>query len=111
VKGDAPFGTHQGVKGREFPRVLVIMDDEDAGTQFFRYGKLFGAEPKSTTDLKNEREGKETTLDRTRRLLYVTCSRAMRSLGLVLYSNSPALVRNHVLAEGWFAENEIESLQ
>ena len=24
------FGTHQGIKGLEFPRVMVIMDDEEA---------------------------------------------------------------------------------
>jgi len=30
VKGQTPFGTHQGVKGLEFPRVMVVMDDEES---------------------------------------------------------------------------------
>ena len=28
--GKARFDTHQGVKGREFDRVMVIMDDSEA---------------------------------------------------------------------------------
>lgn len=30
VRGLSPFDTHQGVKGREFPRVMVIISDEEA---------------------------------------------------------------------------------
>jgi DNA helicase-2/ATP-dependent DNA helicase PcrA len=107
VRGEAPFGTHQGIKGLEFPRVLVVMDDEEARGFLFSYDKLFGAAPKSPGDLKNEQLAKETSLDRTRRLLYVTCSRAERSLALIAYSVSPSNVRDHALREGWFEDNEI----
>jgi DNA helicase-2/ATP-dependent DNA helicase PcrA len=107
VRGGAPFGTHQGIKGLEFPRVLVVMDDEAARGFLFSYDKLFGAVPKSPGDLKNEQLAKETSLDRTRRLLYVTCSRAERSLALVAYSVSPSNVRDHALREGWFQDDEI----
>jgi hypothetical protein len=40
------------------------------------------------------RENSETTLDRTCRLLYVTCSRAESSLAVILYSRDPAAVRS-----------------
>lgn len=76
VRGVSRFDTHQGVKGREFPRVMVIVSDEEARGFMFAYDKLFGAKGKSDTDIKNEAAGKETTIDRTRRLFYVTCSRA-----------------------------------
>lgn len=108
VKGEAPFGTHQGVKGLEFPRVLVILDDDDAGGFLFSYEKLFGAKDKSDTDLENERKGKETGIDRTRRLFYVTCSRSEKSLGIVAYSTNPERVKQHVINQGWFDESEIE---
>ena len=108
VQGLAAFDTHQGVKGREFDRVMVIIDDSAARGFMFSYDKLFGAKPKSDTDLKHEQENKETGLDRTRRLLYVTCSRAQKSLALVLYASDPELVRQHVLKEGWFQEEETE---
>jgi DNA helicase II / ATP-dependent DNA helicase PcrA len=111
VKGEAPFGTHQGVKGLEFPRVLVILDDEDAGGFLFSYEKLFGAKSKSETDLKNEQSGSETGIDRTRRLFYVTCSRSEKSLGIVAYSSNPEGVKRHVISQGWFNENEIELVE
>lgn len=107
VGGKAPFGTHQGIKGLEFPRVLVVMDDETQRGFLFSYEKLFGAKPKSKTDLENEQQGTDSSLDRTRRLLYVTCSRAEKSLALVAYTSDPQRVRAQVLNEGWFEENEV----
>lgn len=110
VKGQAQFETHQGVKGLEFPRVMIIIDDSEARGFLFSYDKLFGAKDKTSTDLKNESEGNETSIDRTRRLFYVTCSRAEKSLAIVAYSTDPEKVRNNVLNEGWFEKNEVEIL-
>lgn len=109
VLGLAPFDTHQGVKGREFERVMVIMDDAQARGFMFGYEKLLGAKAASQTDIKNVAEGKETGIDRTRRLLYVTCSRAEKSLALVAYTENPSAIKSHVLQNGWFAEEEIDA--
>jgi DNA helicase-2/ATP-dependent DNA helicase PcrA len=103
----APFDTHQGVKGREFDRVMVLMDDSEARGFMFNYEKLFGAQAQSASDEKNVREGKETSLDRTRRLFYVTCSRARKSLAIVAYSSNPELVRRNMIENGWFETDEI----
>jgi DNA helicase-2/ATP-dependent DNA helicase PcrA len=73
----------------------------------FSYEKLFGVKEKSTTDIKNEEQGLETTIDRTRRLFYVTCSRAEESLAIVDYTGDPVKVRSRVLDAGWFVANEI----
>lgn len=108
VSGKAPFGTHQGVKGLEFPRVLVVLDDQESRGFLFSYDKLLGAKAKSDTDVTNERSGKETSIDRTRRLFYVTCSRAERSLAVVYYTADPNKVRDYAVEEGWFEQNEIE---
>jgi len=110
VKGIATFDTHQGVKGREFPRVMVVMDDDDARGFLFSYEKLFGAKSKSKADLEHERVGEETTLDRTRRLFYVTCSRAQESLALVAYSSNPTAVAATMIANSWFDKDEIKVL-
>ncbi len=104
---DSKFDTHQGVKGLEFPRVMVIIDDEDARGFLFSYEKLFGAKELTPTDIKNLDEGKDTSLDRTRRLFYVSCSRAEKSLAIVAYSKAPDAVKSHVLNEGWFEEEEV----
>lgn len=108
VSGTSPFGTHQGVKGLEFPRVMIVISDEEAKGFLFSYDKLFGAKPKSTADLKHEGAGEETTIDRTRRLFYVTCSRTESSLAIVAYSENPEAVRMQVLKEGWFDASEVE---
>ncbi|MEH6758313.1 MAG: UvrD-helicase domain-containing protein [Parasphingorhabdus sp.] len=108
VTGLASFDTHQGVKGLEFQRVMVIMDDNEARGFMFGYGKLLGDKELSATDLKNIEEGKDSSIDRTRRLLYVTCSRAEQSLALVAYSENPEAVKTSMIENGWFAEDEIE---
>ena len=107
VSDRARFGTHQGVKGLEFSRVMVVMDDKEARGFLFSYEKLFGAKAATPTDLKNEQEGKETSFDRTRRLFYVTCSRAKRSLAIVAYTENPNEAKEFVLSEKWFEEKEV----
>lgn len=107
VSGEAPFDTHQGVKGLEFHRVMAVLDDASAAGHLFSYGKVLGITDLSHTDKRNQSEGKETTLDRTLRLLYVVCSRAQESLALVLYTSDPEVARNAILALGWFDETEI----
>ena len=86
VAGTADFDTHQGVKGLEFPRVMVIMDDAEARGFQFKYEKLFGGA-----------RGDEAASASTRRLFYVTCSRARRSLALVAYSTDPSRVKDFVI--------------
>lgn len=108
VNGVSPFATHQGVKGLEFPRVLAIIDDADARGFMFSYDKLFGAKEKSAADLKNESQGGETSIDRTRRLFYVICSRAERSLAITAYTSDPQKVVGRVTKEGWFSPDEVE---
>lgn len=107
VSDAAPYDTHQGVKGREFERVMVLMDALETRGFMFDYEKLFGAKAPSTSDQKNVREGKETSLDRTRRLFYVTCSRSRKSLAIVAYSEAPELVRRSMVENQWFDESEI----
>ena len=107
ISNESRFGTHQGIKGLEFQRVMVILDDDEARGWSFSYEKLFGAVEPTATDIKNEQEGKETSIDRTRRLFYVTCSRAEESLAIVAYTKNPAKVAQYALEQEWFDEGEI----
>ncbi len=108
VRGVSQFDTHQGVKGREFPRVMVVISDDEARGFLFSYGKLMGTKEKTKTDRDNQAAGNDTSIDRTRRLFYVTCSRAEESLAIVYYSDNPVLARTALLERGWFADAEIE---
>ncbi len=96
VSGKAHFDTHQGVKGLEFDRVMVIMDDKESRGFMFKYENLFGG--KGVGD---------PSVEGVRRLFYVTCSRARQSLALVAYTESPERVRKFVTDEGWFSADEI----
>jgi len=103
----SPFGTHQGIKGLQFPRVMVILDDNEARGFMFSYDKLLGAKAPSETDEKNRLEGKDTSIERTRRLFYVTCSRAQESLAVVVYTKEADMVAGYLTGIGWFEEDEI----
>lgn len=108
ISDESTFGTHQGVKGLEFDRVMVIIDDEEAKGFMFNYDKLFGIKPLTPNDEKNIREGKETGIDRTARLFYVACSRAKESLAIVAYSDDPETLKKNVVSYEWFLEDEVE---
>lgn len=111
ISGKANFDTHQGVKGLQFPRVMVIIDDEEARGFLFSYNKLFGVSVKSETDIRNEQQGRETTIDRTKRLFYVACSRAQESLAIMYYTPSAEEAKTQILKSGWFSKNEITILK
>ncbi|NIF28901.1 ATP-dependent helicase [Pantoea sp. Tr-811] len=110
ANGLSPFDTHQGVKGLEFPRVMVVLNDEEAGGFLFSYEKLFGVVPASPNDVKNQLAGKDDALSRTRRLLYVTCSRAEESLAIVVYTAQPEVAKASAVKAGWLKEEEIAVL-
>ncbi len=101
------YGTHQGVKGEEYRHVQVILDDSEAGGFLFSYDKLLGAQELSKTDLENEATGSETTIDRTVRLLYVTCSRPTDSLAIVYWSANPKAALAAIRNGDWFSEEEV----
>lgn len=108
VRGVSQFDTHQGVKGREFPRVMVVLSDEESRGFLFSYDKLMGNKEKSKADLENEASGGDTSIARTRRLFYVTCSRAEESLAVVYYSENPSQAKANMQERGWFDADEME---
>lgn len=109
VNDESPFSTQQGVKGAEFDRVLVVLDDEE-GTHFqFSYEKYFGLKQLSTRDKKTLEEGGETSVERTRRLFYVCCTRARQDLVVVLFVADPAAAIAHIRGLGLFPEADILS--
>lgn len=108
IEDRSAYGTDQGVKGLQFPRVMVIADDPH--TRFkglASYETLFGVKPLSAASQEKADNGEETTIERTRRLLFVTCTRAEESLALVLYSEAPDTIRSFLISQKWMAEEEI----
>lgn len=96
------FATHQGVKGLEFDRVMVIIDDDEARGFMFKYDKLF-----LTPETLPNHDEKETTIDRARRLFYVACSRAKKSLAVVAYTDDTLHLKENMISRKWFKTNEV----
>lgn len=107
IENGLGFSTHQSVKGLEYPRVLAILNDSESGGFLFKYEKMLKVTPLSDTDERNIKQNKESVLDRTRRLFYVVCSRAKESLAIVVYSENPQAVKDYVVSEDWFTEEEV----
>jgi DNA helicase-2/ATP-dependent DNA helicase PcrA len=83
-----PFSTQHGVKGDEFPHVVVLVED-GAWTQF-DIGKMIAG-----TD-------KPERTERSRNLFYVCCSRPVNDLAVVFLSDPP--LRAIVTAQQWFTD-------
>ena len=107
VNDDSPFSTQQGIKGAEFDRVLVVLDDDEGTHVQFSYDKYLGIEPLSERDEASRRDGKETTIERTRRLFYVCCTRALKDLIVVLFTADVAAAQRQIAALGLFPEDAI----
>lgn len=98
----SPFATQQGIKGAEFEKVIVVVDDQEGRTNTFSYGKYFGVTEPSDTDRANIAAGKDSVIDRTRRLFYVCCSRALSDLAVIIFAENTASMREALLAKGFF---------
>lgn len=107
VNDDSPFSTQQGIKGAEFERVLVVLDDDEGTHVQFSYDKYLGIKPLSDRDAENRREGKETAVERTRRLFYVCCTRALKDLMVVLFTTDVAMAQRQITALGLFPAHAI----
>jgi DNA helicase-2/ATP-dependent DNA helicase PcrA len=92
----SPFWTQQGIKGAEFDRVLVVLDDAESTHFQFSYEKYLGLKELSDSDRKHIDAGEETTVDRTRRLFYVSCTRALKDLAVVLFTADPEQAEAHL---------------
>lgn len=110
ITDESPYSTHHGVKGAEFDRVLVILDDDEGRYNLYSYEKLLGLKNLSDNDKDKIRESEESVLDRSRRLLYVCCSRATKDLVVVLFTAEPESAAKHLRKKGFFDAKDIYTL-
>ena len=106
----SPFATQQSIKGAEFEKVLVIIDDEEGRMNTFSYGKYFGVTNLSQTDQNNITQGNDSVIDRTRRLFYVCCSRARRDLCVIVFAHDPATMYEAIAGRGFFEPADLHLL-
>jgi len=87
----SPYSTQHGIKGAEFENVLVVMDNGKWNNYNFKY--LFEGTA-----------GKESIIQRTERIFYVCCSRAINNLVVYYPSPSPTIIAK---AKRWFGESNV----
>ncbi len=109
INDETLYSTQHGVKGAEFQRVLVVLDDEEGKYNLYSYDGFFGIKepPKKKMSEKDE-ESARRTVDRTRRLFYVSCSRAIKDLAVILFTPKPEVARVAVLQSGIFPEDCVQ---
>ncbi len=88
----------------------MILDDAEGKHNQFSYDRLLGLKELTRTDIENQNQGKETILDRTRRLFYVCCSRAKKDLAVVLYSADVETAAAKLKAARLFEPTDIHTL-
>lgn len=93
LEGYSPFSTQHKTKGTEFPYVLVVLDNGRWNQYNFKY--LF------------ERNGTESVRQRSEKIFYVCCTRAMERLA-VFFLNPTAQVLG--TATTWFGAENIINL-
>lgn len=107
VAEGSPFATQHGVKGAQFDRVLVVMDEEESDYNLYDYEKVLSEKQASADDRKAFETGNDNTWSRTLRLLYVCCTRAKRDLALAFFVSNPEATAAHIVASGIFPKASV----
>ncbi|MFJ4445057.1 UvrD-helicase domain-containing protein [Pseudomonas sp. NPDC089422] len=100
VSEGSPYATQHGVKGAQFERVMVVMDEEESDYRTYNYERVFASAEARAADRARAMDGDENTWSRTLRLLYVCCTRAQRGLVLTFFVADPATTLENVIASG-----------
>lgn len=100
VSEGSPYATQHGVKGAQFERVMVVMDEEESDYRTYNYERVFASAEARAADRARAMDGDENTWSRTLRLLYVCCTRAQRGLVLIFFVADPATTLENVVASG-----------
>lgn len=100
VSEGSPYATQHGVKGAQFDRVVVVMDEEESDYKTYNYERVFASAADRAEDRARAQDGDENTWSRTLRLLYVCCTRAKRGLVLTFFVADPAAAVENVVASG-----------
>ncbi|MCP8896034.1 UvrD-helicase domain-containing protein [Shinella daejeonensis] len=100
VGKNTAFSTQHGVKGEEYPKVLVVYDDVEAAWHNYNFGKLLTPGISGAGTDKQEARG--------RKLAYVSFSRALEDLRVLFFTTDPTAARAELIAKGLLTADQIE---
>lgn len=90
LEGQTPFSTQHKTKGREFHTVLVVLDSGGWNRYNFEYLFL--------------NSGTASVLERTQKIFYVCCTRAMENLAVFFHNPSTEVISK---AKEWFGDANV----
>jgi DNA helicase-2/ATP-dependent DNA helicase PcrA len=100
IGNNTAYSTQHGVKGEQYPKVFVVYDDIEAGWNNYSFGKVMTP---ATIGQPTEKQ-----YARTRKLAYVSFSRTLEDLRVLLFTSKPEAAREELIARGLLRPEQIE---
>jgi DNA helicase-2/ATP-dependent DNA helicase PcrA len=99
INEHTPYSTQHGVKGEEYKNVVVVYDDIEAAWNLYSFTKMLVPEIAGSPT--------EGQLDRSIRLAYVSFSRAVENLRILLFTADPEGTKNILIEKSLFREDQV----
>jgi DNA helicase-2/ATP-dependent DNA helicase PcrA len=99
ISDNTPYSTQHGVKGEEYKNVVVVYDDIEAAWNLYSFTKMLVPELAG-----NPTEGQ---FDRSTRLAYVSFSRAVENLRILLFTPDPKGTKKILIEKSLFREDQV----
>jgi len=100
ISNNTAYSTQHGVKGEEYPKVVVIYDDIEANWQNYSFCKILTPETAG--------EPTDGQRSRSRKLAYVSFSRALEDIRVLFFTSNPEAARQELIAKKLLEQNQIE---
>lgn len=99
INEHTPYSTQHGVKGEEYKNVVVVYDDIEAAWNLYSFTKMLVPEIAGSPT--------EGQFDRSIRLAYVSFSRAVENLRILLFTADPKGTKNILIEKSLFQEDQV----
>lgn len=100
IKSNTAYSTQHGVKGEEYGKVMVVYDDVEAAWNQYSFSK--------TLTPVTAGEPTERQRDQTSKLAYVSFSRAMDDLRVLMFTSDPEASRVELIANNLLSPEQIQ---
>lgn len=99
IQENTAYSTQHGVKGEQYPNVLVVFDDIEAAWNHYSFTKLLTPNTSG--------EPTEGQLERSRKLAYVCFSRAEVNLRILLFTPDPESAKKELIERKILSEEYV----
>lgn len=100
IQSNTAYSTQHGVKGEEYNKVMVVYDDVEASWNAYNFSK--------TLTPATAGEPTERQRDQTSKLAYVSFSRAMEDLRVLMFTSDPEASRAELIANELLSPEQIQ---